>query len=237
MKYRRSGIVTSALVACALVPALVSADTAHGPYARIAMFHPLDGHTVDFEAAYIRHLGWHTQAKDTWTWYGFTINYSDRRFWFIYATFGHAAADFDNPVDPVGDDRDNVMNVTPHVDNWKNALYEFLPALSRGTGVPTPTARAEMTTVELNPGSEKAFETAIGADQSALKGETLWFRMAAGGETPRYLRMRPMASMAAVLEASKDQALPAKVDRLVARTTVEVLSLRPTMSYNLEPAR
>jgi hypothetical protein len=204
-----------------------------GPYARIAMFHPLDGHNVDFEAAYVRHLAWHTQARDTWTWYGYTINYSDRRYWFIYASFGHAAADFDNPVDPAGDDRDNTMNVMPHVESWKNGLYEFLPALSHGNGVPTPTVRAEMTTVEIRQGAEKAFEAAIAAGQPALKGETLWYRMAVGGDAPRYVRLRPMPTIAAALDDNKQATLPAKTNELVVNVTVELLNLRPNMSYNL----
>ena len=48
---------------------------------------------------------------------------------------------------PADDERDNVSNVTPHAQFVGNALYEYLPALSRGTGVPTPTARVELTTV------------------------------------------------------------------------------------------
>src|SRR2546423_10406383 len=118
-----------AAIVCAVLPALLPAQGSppEGPYARIAIFHPLDGQTVEFEAAYIRHLAWHQQAKDPWTWYGYTINYSERRFWFIYASFGHASADFDHAVDPAGDNQDNTMNVAPHVDNWSNAMYEFLP--------------------------------------------------------------------------------------------------------------
>jgi hypothetical protein len=174
----------------ALLPALLHAQTQSGPYARIAIFHPLDGHIVEFEAAYIRHLAWHQQARDTWTWYGYTINYSDRRMWFIYASFGHSAASLDTPVDPVGDDRDNIMNVAPHVEHWGNALYEFLPGLSRGTAEPSPAARVEMTTVDLNSGAAAAFEAALAAGQSALQGETLWFRLVEGGTAPRWLERR-----------------------------------------------
>ena len=30
-----------------------------GPYARIAIMRALDGHSVDWEAGYVRHLEWH----------------------------------------------------------------------------------------------------------------------------------------------------------------------------------
>ena len=157
--------------------------------------------------------------------------------WFIYASFGHSAISLDNPVDPAGDDRDNIMNVAPHVDQWGNALYEYLPGLSRGTGVPTPAARLELTTVDLNAGTAEVFEAAVSAGQATLKDETLWYRMVVGGPAPRYIRLRPRASLAAILDGRSEQALPARANEIVAKSTVEILSLRPAMSYGLSPAR
>ncbi len=66
-----------------------------------------------------------------------------------------------------------------------------------------------------------------------LQGETLWYRMVAGGAAPRYVRLRPRPTLSAVLDGWSGQALPDGVDRLVARTTVEILTLRPTMSLGL----
>jgi hypothetical protein len=215
----------------------MSADTQPASYARIAVLRPHDGDTVDFEAGYIRHLDWHRQAGDKWVWYGWTVTYGDRQRWFVYASFGHAAADFDNPVSPADDERDNILNVTPHAQFVGNALYEFLPDLSRGAGEPQPTARLELTTVELAPGAAASFEKVLRAGQWTLQGETLWYRMIAGGNTPRYVRLRPQASYAATIAAADEQALPEKANGLVARMTVEILTLRPTMSYGLTPSR
>jgi len=224
-----------------LLPALLVTHAARGAeaqvekgrYARIATLRPLNGQTVDFEAGYIRHLEWHRQAKDPFTWYGWSIWASERQRWFVYATFGHSAADFDHAVSPAEDERDNVLNVVPHAEFTGNGLYEFLPALSRGTGEPQPTPRLELTTVDLVPGKAKDFEAALSVDQSKLQGETLWYRMVAGGAAPRYLRLRPMSNVAAILEGRSEQALPGTVTAWVSRTAVEILSLRPTMSYNL----
>jgi hypothetical protein len=229
MKNRWFGIVG------ALLPALSFAQTEPGPYARIAIFHPRDGHTVDFEGGYIRHLEFHRQAKDTWAWYGWNVTYGERQRWFVYASFGHSARSLDNPVPPAEDERDNATNVAPHVEHWTNALYEYLPELSRGTAVPTPAARVELTTVDLEPGAEEAFEAAVGAVQSALSGETLWYRMVAGGAAPRYVRLRPRPSLSAILEGRSEGALPESVNGVIAKTTVEILTLRPTMSYGLPP--
>ncbi len=136
---------------------------------------------------------------------------------------------------PAEDERDSISNVTPHAQFLGNALYEYLPLLSRGTGEPQPTARLEFTTVELVPGAEKAFEAALGAGQVKLESETLWFRMVAGATAPRYVRLRPRPSLSAILVENRP-ALPDKVGRLIAKTTVEILTLRPTMSYGLSVA-
>jgi len=225
----------------AKAPADKSADRpANGPYARIAIMRALDGHSVDWEAGYIRHLGWHRQAKDTFGWYSYSVWAStEHQRWIIYATFGHNAAELSNPVSPAEDERDNLINVLPHAQFLGNGIYEFLPALSRGDGVPTPTLRAEYTTVALSHGAGKAFEAALAAEHSTLQGETLWYRMVAGGDTPRYVRLRPRASLAAILEQRADQAVPDKVNGSISKMTIEILNLRPDMLVNVtpEPAR
>ena len=235
MKDRWLGIVGAVLASLLIAPAGLGADekAARGPFARIAILRPLDGHTVEFEAGYIRHLEWHRQARDSWVWYGWSVTFSERQRWFIYATFAHPAADLDDAVAPAEDERDNVLNVAPHVEYVGNAVYEYLPGLSRGTGEPQPTARLEFTTVDLVSGAAKTFEAAISAGQSKLQGETLWYRMVAGGAVPRYVRLRPRPSLSSVLDGRSEQALPDGVKGLIARTTIEILTLRPTMSLGV----
>src|SRR5262245_36342113 len=121
---RRTFILTLFILS-ALGPAALG-QTEKATYARIAILRPHDGKTTEFEAGYIRHLDWHKQAGDPWTWYGWTVWTGDHQRWFIYATFGHAATDFDNPVAPADDEKDNIVNVTPHCTFAGNALYEFL---------------------------------------------------------------------------------------------------------------
>ena len=188
----------------------------NGPYARISFLQPHDGDTVDFEAGYTRHLEWHRQNKDTWTWFGWTVWAGERQRWLVYATFGHSAAEMDNPVNPADDERDNIVNVVPHAHFAGSGLYEFLPAMSRGDGVPSATPRVEMTTVDGD------FENAIAGD-----GETLWYRMIAGGLVPRYVRLRPRNNLTEILDMKRE--LPDGITK----ATIEILSLRPAMSYGL----
>jgi hypothetical protein len=214
-----------------------SPATERGPYARIAFLKPRDVNTVDFEAGYVRHLEWHRQANDPFVWYGWTIWAGERQRWLVYATFGHSAAAFDAAVKPAEDEKDNVANVVPHAEFAGSGLYEYLPALSRGTGVPTTDPRVELATVELLPGAGVAFETAVAARQSKLSEETLWYRMVAGGPTPRFVRLRPCPSLAALIFGAREPALPEEASKLVVKSTVEILNLRPNMSYGLPEAK
>src|SRR5262249_19814132 len=55
----RSMYPRALVLAGLLVVSLAHAQTARGPYARVAVLRPHEGHTVDFEAGYVRHLDWH----------------------------------------------------------------------------------------------------------------------------------------------------------------------------------
>jgi len=248
MKCRLIGIARTMVLVGTLFPQVSDAQSvqtpetapSRGPYARIAIMRAIDGHGVEWEAGYIRHLEWHRQAKDPFAWYSYSVWASgEHQRWIIYATFGHTAGELSNPVSPAEDERDNLMNVLPHAQFLGNGIYEFLPALSRGNGVPTPTLRAEYTTVELKYGAGKAFEAALQSEQSKLEGETLWFRLVVGGDLPRYVRLCARPTLASILDERADQALPDKVNPLISRMTVETLNLRPNMMVNVtpEPAR
>src|SRR6185369_15540282 len=98
MKHRCSRVVGAWVFAGAAFPALLvaqspptsRAEPAPGPLARIAILRPLDGHTVELEAGYVRHLEWHRQAGDPFRWYSYSVwESTERQRWLVYATFGH----------------------------------------------------------------------------------------------------------------------------------------------------
>jgi hypothetical protein len=238
MPHRWLGILALTLIVgvARAVPGI--AQTERGPYARIAVMRAIDGHGVEWEEGYIRHLEWHRRVKDPFKWFSYSVWASSaRQQWIVYATFGHAASSLSNPILPADDERDSLVNVLPHAQFLGNSIYEYLPAMSRGNrhGVPTPVARAEYTTVELTHGSGKVFEAALATEQPQLQGETLWYRMVVGGEPPRYVRLQPRASLAAILDEHADEALPEKVNGLISKIAVETLNLRPNMLVNVTP--
>lgn len=229
---------TAALTLATCVALLSTTEAQHerGPFARIAIMRALDGRAFEWEAGYIRHLEWHRQVKDPFKWYSYTVWAStERQRWIVYATFGHSGASLGNPLQPAEDERDNVVNVLPHAHFAGNWVYEYLPALSRGDahGVPSAGARVEMVTVELNPGTSAAFETAVRQERAIVSGETLWYRLVLGGAPTRYIRLRPRTSLGDLL--AEPAALPSTVMSQVRSLTVESLNLRPDMLVNVTP--
>jgi hypothetical protein len=238
MQLRWSRTLGAAFLICGVLSTPARAQTEPGPYARIAIMRAIDGHSVEWEEGYIRHLEWHRQVKDPFKWYSYSVWAStERQRWIVYATFGHAANSLSNPWMPAEDERDNLVNVLPHAQFLGNWVFEYLPALSRGNahGVPTPTLRAEYTTVDVKPGAASAFEAAIAAEHTKLQGETLWYRLVIGGEPPRYIRIRPRVSLAAILDTRAEQALPETTGAMIAKITIETLNLRPNMLVNVIP--
>jgi len=65
---------------------------------------------------------------------------------------------------------------------------------------------------------------------------TSWFRMLAGGPAPRYVRLRPRQDLQSVIETASEQTLSEQASSLVSKITIEVLTLRPALSYSLPPA-
>jgi hypothetical protein len=231
------GILAGTLFATLLISQTTQNAQTTGPYAVIGVMRAIDErHSVDLEAGYIRHLAWHHQAKDAFNWYSYSISAStERQRWMIYATFGHTAAELSNPVSPAEDWRDASINLLPHIQFAGSGIYEFLPGLSRGNGMPSATPLAEYTTVELNYGAGTAFEGALAGEQTKLQGETLWYRLIEGGNAPRFVRLRPRASLASILDEHAEQALPEKVNGLISKMTVEIWNLRPDMLVNVTP--
>ncbi len=59
--------------------------------------------------------------------------------------------------------------------------------------------------------------------------------MVVGGQPPRYGRLRPRASLAEILTDRSNKALPATVNGLISKISVESLNLRPNMLVNVTP--
>jgi hypothetical protein len=213
---------------------LCAQDSELGRFARMVVLAPKPGRDADFEAGYERHLAWHRSHRDPWTWYGWSFVLGNRLGQFMDGTFGHAAADFDHPVNPAGDAADNKANVTPVADFLSHGVYERLVESSRGPALPDTTAFLVMTIYHLAPGRAAEFERLLrerakSPARSGAEARYSWYRLRLGGDAPQYVLMRAVPSWEAAAGLSEPVADAAGA--MLERVTVELLRYRPTLSY------
>lgn len=194
------------LAALAVVGSAATADeSAARNAARIVVIEPHPGKAADFEAGYGRHLEWHRQAGDPWTWYAWQFVMGERIGQYMDGTFGHAWEDFDRAVDPAGDAADNQKNVRPYADFAYHGAWERLPAVS-SAALPDDSRLLELTTYFVVPGRERTFEDLLEMAHEAMtagEGEPpryAWYRLVAGGSPPEYILMRPRNGLAALAD-------------------------------------
>lgn len=207
-----------------------------GPFARMVVIQPHPGKNADFREGYQRHLQWHKNAGDRWTWYGWTFVLGERLGKFMDGTFHHAAANFDHPVQPAADGADNVKNVEPHASFETHGIYERLEAYSAGAPLPDTSPFLAMTTYVVDPSRVKEFESMLAEQVRATRqgGERYsWYRLNLGGEAPQYVLMRAVASFGAAAQPNNwfGKQLPADRAGIILRMRSELLRFDPAMSY------
>ena len=201
--------------------------TEPGPYARIVTIVPKPGQAAAFDAGYVRHIEWHRANGDPWTWYGWSFVLGARLGQFMDGTFGHAAADFDRPVDPAGDGADNRANVLPYADFGTHGVYRRVENGGGGATAPDTSAYLILSTYEVEPDQAGAFEKAIAAHRG---GGASWYRLILGGRGSVYLQMQGAAGWAEAVSGMEARRVQAP-EGTVKNVTTELLRYRATHSY------
>jgi hypothetical protein len=246
-----------ALVLCLLimfwVPALsVKAQQPRGGAARLVLIKPKEGMQKQFEEGYKRHLEWHRQNKDPWTWYGWQVVTGEHLGYFIDGTFGHAWEEFDRPVSPAEDAADNAINVTPYADFLFIGYYVLRPEVSRSNLLEknTPSPFLELLYYQILPGREDDFEQVMrkvheGSGRGGTSRRYAWYQLINGGNQTTYLLMRPLDKISQLQSAQQtipqllaDAYPPKEARRLIGllraatrETYSETLRHRKDLSY------
>jgi hypothetical protein len=218
-----------------VIPSLAAAQTGKGPYVLLGVLRRLEGHDFAFDTAVARHWQWHRAHQDPFVWYAWDIRFSDRVGGLVFASFNHSAGSLDSVVSPLEDWANWRVTGAPHSEFTNLETYRYLPELSRGTGDPGPASLLEFTTVEVQLAGANAFEAKLKAGQASLKEETLWYRLVAGGQVPRYLRLRSRRGFPAVTEGADDQLL-AQAKAMITRVSVELLLSQPNLTIDIRGA-
>lgn len=217
-----------AVALMAILSPLAHAQHVPGQFVRVVVLKPKSGQADNFTAGYERHLAWHKNNKDPWTWYGWTFVLGERIGQFMDGTFGHAATDFDHAIDPAGDAADNNRNVVPYADFVSHGVYQRLEQASRGALLPDSSPYMVRATYTVASGLESAFELAIAERATKAADQRMsWYKLRAGGQLHQYVLVRSAQSF------SEGALLPEiRLPRgLVLNAQSELLRYQPKLSY------
>jgi len=210
-----------------------------GNVARLVVWQSKPGMARELEEGYKRHLGWHRQNGDSWTWHGWTIISGERVGYFVDGTFFHAWSDLDSPVSPAADAADNAVNVFAYGEVRSAAVYEAVPAL---TNLGTQQLGSPLLTLcyfDVQPGRAAEFESLLGAElRSTRWSATKYALLRPANGVTAYLLLLPAEkqsdfAMQAEFTSRLLQALArnAKSTPLIDRFRTETARYRPDLSY------
>ncbi len=215
-----------------------------------------DGAAAAFAEGRKKHMDFHRQQKDTWTWYTWEIVNGDRAGQFITGSFGHYWKDFDGreAFDAL-DSVDVAKTFGPHATMVTTGTWAMVPEMSRTRPDTTgPPKFSQLTHYQVKLAEVPDFEDAVKEISAALtKIEwpvySTWYRLVSGGEGPHYVLSTARASWADFAPTEKSllegltEAVGARratelLDTVRGATKslyTEVMAYRPELSY-LAPA-
>ena len=247
---RRMGLF---LVAVALVLLVLPAATQPPApsVGRSFWVKPKPGMEQQFEEAVKKHIAWHRQQKDTWSYTAYQVEAGEDLSQYVVVTSGHRWEDFDGRTAfDAADEADYLANVAPYAQSIGSIFSIFRAEVSRPLpgGEIAPLSVAIRT--HLNPGTTGDFTYAVRKFHEAI-GKTnwpvnyVWLERVSGSEVPTFVLLLPRKNwaafnplekpLAAVLEEAygrqEAEALLSKYYKTIHCQTSIILRHRPDLSY------
>jgi hypothetical protein len=162
---------------------------------RVYFSMPKPGMVQQYEAGRKKHMQFHRDQKDTWTWTTFAIETGDNTGMYVTSSCGHAWKDFDEWEARMGkaDTADGNANLTPYVQGGRNGFYVYRSDISLAPANQPPAPLTAVTVFVLHPGAAPDFIAAIKKATDALGKQadwpktSGWLQLVNGGEGPTFV--------------------------------------------------
>ena len=162
---------------------------------RVYFSTPKPGMSQQYEAGRKKHMQFHRDQKDTWTWNTFAIETGDNAGMYVTSSCGHTWKDFDEWETRMGkaDTADGAINLTPYVQSGRNSFYVYRADMSLAPANQPPAPLTAVTVFVLRPGAGPDFVAAIKKSNDALSKQadwpktSGWLQLINGGEGPTFV--------------------------------------------------
>ena len=164
--------VIVSLFACLFLLALpvVAQDEEPGTIGRLIFAEAKPGSESQFEEGIKKHMAFHGGKSDPWSWTAWQVIAGEDNGEYLFGTFYHHWADFDNePVSGPEDDADIAANIAPHSGEVTIEYLSAMPKHSRPPESTTPAAMLQVIDVYLKPDKVETYLNAISKIPEALE--------------------------------------------------------------------
>ena len=209
------------------------------------------GMEAQFEEGTKKHMEWHRQQNDTWTWGAWVTMTGENTGRYAFGSFGHHWADFDNPGVSEEEDEANLQaTMAPYAESAVARYYAYLPQVSH----PAPEGESFPLSVvlvfELRVGTEGKFINNITKVHKAIEktnwpGYHEWYVLVNGGRQPMFVLVLPQESWAdmapqetsfeAMLEEAfgrqEAESILRAFNHIIKSETSSIVRDRPDLSY------
>jgi hypothetical protein len=245
---RCSGLLVTLIL---LVPAFAQQS---GNLAEIHINRIKPSMTQQYEAGRKKHMGWHKNQNDTWSWYTWQVLTGEGTGSYVVGSFQHDWKDLDGRDKfRQMDSADAVASMGASLGGEMESFYAYRPDLSLSPQTSSPAPMASITHFMLNPDGVNDFTEGIKKVNEGIKktnfpqaGASRWYQLMNGGQAPHFVLAGDRANWAAfqpptdkTLDAmmeeayGKDQgtAILGSLRKAIHSVSTEALQYRPDLSY------
>ena len=162
---------------------------------RIYFSAPKPGGAQQFEAGRKKHMQFHRDQKDTWTWNTYAIETGENTGSYVTSSCGHAWKDFDEWEARMGkaDTADGANNLAPYAQGGHNGFYVYRSDMSLAAVNEPHSPMTAVTIFVLHPNMTADFIAAVKKINEALSKQadwpktSGWLQLVNGGEGPTFV--------------------------------------------------
>jgi len=250
---RVRSVAVAVIFALAAVVPIMAQQVVHVAEIHINRVKP--GMTAQYETGRKKHMAWHKNQKDTWSWYTWEVLTGESTGSYVVGTFQHQWKDFDGREKfNQADSADALASMGASLASEQMSYYTYREDLSTGPEVFPPAtplisvAHYMLTSTGTNDFVEgvKKINEALTKTNSPRAGTNHVYQLSNGGEVPHFVSVGERASWAsfappsdksldAIMEEAygKEQgaAILAAARKAIRSVYIEALQYRPDLSY------
>jgi len=215
------------------------------------------GMTREYEEGRKKHMMWHREHNDAWSWYTWEIVTGENTGSYVVGTFGHNWSDLDGRTKFEADDSaDAIAKMGRTLEAELQSYYLLRSDLTISPPPPQPAPLASVTHFLLAPDGLNDFVEAVKKVGEGIKktnypmaGASRWYQLLNGGDSPHFVLVGDRANWAAfqpptdkTLDAMMEEAygkeqgaaILSTLRKSIRRVWTEALRYRPELSHIAE---